>query len=97
MTTCFDGPEPLTRSAPSDPGFGFSRLFPLFVGERQSTMRGLQVGWYAIDNDGAIVAGPYPSRDECLERIGNAPDASIVPDLWRRPDPIRYGATNVAR
>lgn len=97
MTTCFDTPETLTRSVPCDRGYGFSRLFPLFVGERQSTMRGLQVGWYAIDNEGAIVAGPYPSRDECVERIGKAPDAAIVPDLWRRPDSIRHGAADVTR
>jgi hypothetical protein len=92
MTTCFDTRETPVPIAPSVAGFHFSRLFPLFVGERQSRTRGLQVGWYAIDNEGAVAAGPYPSRDECVERIGQAPDASIVPDLWRRPDSIRCGA-----
>ncbi|MGA7489225.1 MAG: hypothetical protein WBW74_20055 [Xanthobacteraceae bacterium] len=94
MTTCCDTPEALALAAPSAAGFRFSRLFPLFVGERQSSLRGLKVGWYAIDNDGAVAAGPYPSRDACDERIGQAPDASISPDLWRRPDSIRYGAAN---
>jgi hypothetical protein len=56
--------------ASSAPHFRFSRLFPLYVGERQSRMRGLKVGWYSIDNEGVIAAGPYPTRDECVERIG---------------------------
>jgi hypothetical protein len=92
MTTCFDTRKTLMLVASSDAGFRFSRLFPLFVGERQARMRGLEVGWYAIDNEGAVAVGHYPSRDECVERIGQAPDASIVPDLWRRPDSVRFGA-----
>jgi hypothetical protein len=92
MATRFDTREKLMLIAPSAAGFHFSRLFPLFVGDTQSRMRGLKVGWYAIDTEGAVVAGPYPGRDECVERIGQAPDASIVPDLWRRPDSVRSGA-----
>jgi hypothetical protein len=64
---------------------GFSRLFPRYVDEAQSKMRGLKVGWYAIDNEGDIASGPYPSRDECIARIEQTPDAAIVPLLWRRP------------
>jgi hypothetical protein len=92
MTTCFDTRETPVPIAPFVAGFHFSRLFPLFVGERQSRTRGLRVGWYAIDNEGAIAAGPYPSRDACIARIGQAPAASIAPDLWRRPDSVRSGA-----
>jgi hypothetical protein len=97
MTTCFDARETLVLDAPSVAGLRFSRLFPRFVGESQSRMRGLPVGWYAVDNEGAVAAGPYPSRDQCLERIDQAPDAAIVPDLWRRPDSIRSGAASVGR
>jgi hypothetical protein len=64
---------------------GFSRLFPHYVDEGRSRMRGLNVGWCAIDNEGDIASGPYPSRDECVERIGQTADAAIVPLLWRRP------------
>jgi hypothetical protein len=64
---------------------GFPRLFPRYVDEAQSRMRGLKVGWYAIDNEGDIASGPYPSRDECIARIEHTPDAAIVPLLWRRP------------
>jgi hypothetical protein len=64
---------------------GFSRLFPRYVDPAQSRMRGLQVGWYAIDNEGDVASGPYPTRDECIARIEQTPDAAIVPLLWRRP------------
>jgi hypothetical protein len=64
---------------------GFSRLFPRYVDEAQSRMRGLQVGWYAIDNEGDIASGPYQTRDECTARIEQTPNAAIVPLLWRRP------------
>jgi hypothetical protein len=64
---------------------GFSRLFPRYVDEAQSRMRGLQVGWYAIDNEGDIASGPYQTRDECIARIEQAHDAPMVPLLWRRP------------
>ena len=92
MTIRLDTPETATHTSPSVAAARFSRLFPLLVGERQSTMRGLRIGWYAIDNEGAIAAGPYPSRDACIERIGRAPDASTAPDLWRRPESVRFGA-----
>jgi hypothetical protein len=92
MTIRLDIPETATHTSPSVAGRRFSHLFPLFVGERQSTTRGLRVGWYAIDNEGAIAAGPYPSRDACIARMGQAHDASIAPDLWRRPDSVRSGA-----
>jgi hypothetical protein len=55
--------------APSGSAFRLSRLFPRYVDETQSRMRGLKVAWYAIDNEGTITAGPYPNRDECIARI----------------------------
>jgi hypothetical protein len=64
---------------------GFLRLFPHYVDEGRSRMRGLKVGWYAIDNEGDIASGPYPTRGECVERIEHTADAAIVPLLWRRP------------
>jgi hypothetical protein len=75
--------------APSGCAFHLSRLFPRYVDEAQSRMRGLEVAWYAVDNEGAITAGPYPSRDECIARIKQLPERSRGPDLWRRPDPLQ--------
>jgi hypothetical protein len=93
MTTWVDTRESPTLIAPSASGFRFSRLFPLYVDETQSRMRGLKVAWYAVDNDGAVTAGPYPNRDKCIERIGQVPDGSSGPELWRRPDSIRAERT----
>jgi len=52
-------------------------------------MRGLKVAWYAVDNEGTITAGPYPTRDECIARISQIPERLRGPDLWRRPDSIQ--------
>ena len=75
--------------APSGSASHFSRLFPRYVDEIQSRMRGLKVAWYAVDNDGTVTAGPYPNRDECIARISQIPERSHGPDLWRRPDPLQ--------
>jgi hypothetical protein len=75
--------------APYSSAFYVSRLFPLYVDETQSRMRGLKSAWYAVDNEGAITAGPYPNRAECIARISQIPERSHGPDLWRRPDSIR--------
>jgi hypothetical protein len=34
----------------------------------KSDMRGIKPGWYAMDNDGNLVSGPFSSREECVEK-----------------------------
>ena len=46
-------PAPVARSGSAS---HFSRLFPRYVDETQSRMRGLKVAWYAVDNEGTITA-----------------------------------------
>jgi hypothetical protein len=58
-------------------------LFPHFVEAQQSAKRGLNVGWYAMDQDGEIVTGPYRGRNECAISIAQSPDGA--PALWSRP------------
>jgi hypothetical protein len=58
-------------------------LFPHFVDAQQSAMRGLNVGWYAIDQDGEIASGPYRGRNECAVSIAQFPNDA--PALWSRP------------
>ena len=41
---------------------------PHYISEDQSDMRGIKAGWYAMDNDGSLVGGPYSSRDKCVEQ-----------------------------
>ena len=51
-------------------------LFPHFVDAQQSAMRGLNIGWYAIDQDGEIASGPYRGRNECVISIGQSPNGA---------------------
>jgi hypothetical protein len=39
---------------------------PHYLSEDKSEMRGIKCGWYAIEEDGALASGPYPSREECV-------------------------------
>jgi hypothetical protein len=64
-------------------GFTVTSLFPHFVDAQQSAMRGLNVGWYAIDQDGEIASGPFRGRNECIVSITQFP--SDAPALWSRP------------
>jgi hypothetical protein len=57
-------------------GVTVTSLFPHFVDAQQSAMRGLNIGWYAIDQDGEIASGPYRGRNECVIGIGQSPNGS---------------------
>jgi hypothetical protein len=39
-------------------------------------MRGIKRGWYAIDGDGNLVAGPFSSREHCIERSSQPTNGS---------------------
>jgi len=39
---------------------------PYYVNENRSDMRGIKFGWYAIEDDGNLSSGPFPSFEECL-------------------------------
>ena len=40
-----------------------------YVNERQSDLRGVKDGWYAMDAAGALAFGPFFNRETCLSRI----------------------------
>lgn len=42
---------------------------PHHVNERQSDLRGVKEGWYAIDDRGRLLFGPFSVRQKCLGRI----------------------------
>jgi hypothetical protein len=44
------------------------RTVPYFINEAKSDMRGIKSGWYAIDEDGNLVFGPFDTYDQCVER-----------------------------
>ena len=39
---------------------------PYYISENKSDMRGIKHGWYAIEDDGNLSSGPFPSFEECL-------------------------------
>jgi len=41
---------------------------PHYISENKSDMRGIKSGWYAMDNDGHLVSGPFSSREKCVQR-----------------------------
>jgi hypothetical protein len=44
------------------------RTVPYYINEAKSDMRGIKSGWYAIDEDGNLVFGPFDTHDQCVER-----------------------------
>ena len=38
---------------------------PYYMSETKSDMRGIKHGWYAIEDDGTLYSGPFPSFEEC--------------------------------
>jgi hypothetical protein len=45
---------------------------PYYISENNFDMRGIKHGWYAIEDDGNLSSGPFPSFEECVTRIGQA-------------------------
>ena len=45
---------------------------PHYVNENKSDMRSIKAGWYAMDEDGSLSSGPFPSHEECVRRISKA-------------------------
>jgi len=43
-------------------------IVPFYVNENQSDMRGIKRGWYAMNDAGNLVSGPFSSREKCAER-----------------------------
>ena len=46
-----------------------NRAAPHYINEHQSDMRGIKDGWYAMEKDGNLVAGPFSSREDCLKLL----------------------------
>jgi hypothetical protein len=42
---------------------------PHYVNELRSDLRGVKEGWYAIDERGKLLLGPYSNLEICLRRI----------------------------
>jgi len=40
-------------------------------------MRGIKLGWYAMDDDGHLSSGPFDSHEECVRRINQPTNGSV--------------------
>jgi hypothetical protein len=45
---------------------------PHYINELQSDLRGVKEGWYAIDERGNLLSGPFSNRERCLTRISQS-------------------------
>ena len=60
---------------------------PHYVNEDQSDIRSIKPGWYAVERNGKLSFGPFPSQEECLTRI-------IQPRSNSRASPWRHATGN---
>ena len=58
---------------------------PHYISENQSDMRGIKHGWYAIEDDGNLSSGPFPSFEECLTEINRPANGTMAPKLQQGP------------
>ena len=55
---------------------------PYYVNERQSDIRAIKPGWYAVERNGKLSSGPFPSQEECLTGI-TQPRSNSRASPWR--------------
>jgi hypothetical protein len=56
---------------------------PHYIGENESDMRGIQCGWYAIEDDGDLSSGPFSNREKCVRRITQPTNVTRASKLQR--------------
>jgi hypothetical protein len=56
-----------------------------YMNERQSDLRGIKDGWYAVNADGTLAFGPFFNRETCLSRILQFATWSKSSALRKRP------------
>jgi hypothetical protein len=49
-------------------------------------MRGIKHDWYAIEDDGNLSSGPFPSFEECLTEISQPANGMMAPNLQQGPN-----------
>ena len=57
-------------SCPTDPGqvkmIAVNYFIPYYVNDVQSDIRGIECGWYTMDECGRLGSGPFSTASECL-------------------------------
>ena len=69
---------------------------PYYIGEDRSDMRGIKPGWYAIEDDGNLSSGPFPSLEECITKSHSRRSRRCRPsrDEGRAEPAQRYAVTS---
>ncbi len=52
---------------------------PLHVNENKSNVQSIKPGWYAMEKNGSLPSGPFPSHEECVRRISKTTLATSDP------------------
>jgi hypothetical protein len=60
-------------------------LAPHYINERQSDLRGVKDGWYAMNGAGKLSFGPFANRENCLSRISQFVSWTASSALRQRP------------
>ena len=45
---------------------------PHYINERLSDLRAVKEGWYATDEHGNLLLGPFSNREKCVEKISQS-------------------------
>ena len=69
---------------------------PCYINEHQSDIRAIKPGWYAVERNGKLSSGPFPSQEECLTGI-TQPRSNSRASPWRHATHDPEVAANKAR
>jgi hypothetical protein len=58
---------------------------PHFINDDRSEMRGIKPGWYAVEDDGNLSSGPFPSRAQCVVRLSQSTNDTTPSELISQP------------
>jgi len=59
---------------------------PHYIRENKSDMHGMKHDWYAIEDDGNLSSGPFPSFEECVTKISQPANGTTAPKLQQGPN-----------
>jgi hypothetical protein len=59
---------------------------PYYINENKSDIRGIKPGWYAVEDDGNLSSGPFPSLEACVARITQPTNGTMASKLKRGPN-----------
>lgn len=54
---------------------------PHYISKNETDVRCIKSGWYAMDHDGNLSSGPFPSHEGCLSIIAQPTNGSEVKHL----------------